>query len=80
MNEKSIQSVYNKIRELSASGPGQRPLVSIKSLAVEMGQKMAEIKPYLLHLRKMLLITSDNDYITDIRLTIHGLEWPMMPR
>jgi hypothetical protein len=80
MNDKSIQSVYSKIRELSAQGPGIRPSVSVKLLADKMGEKMAEIKPYLIHLKKMLLITSDNDYITDLRLTIHGLDWRMMPR
>jgi len=76
----SIQSVFNKIKEISGRGLQPRPFISFEELQAELRVSPDTLGPFLLHLKKMRLIIFDKKAMSAIKLTILGLHWEDMPR
>lgn len=76
----SIQSVFNKIKEISERGLQPRPFIPFEELQAELRISPDTLGPFLLHLKKMRLIIFDKKAMSAIKLTMLGLHWEDMPR
>jgi hypothetical protein len=76
----NIQSVFGKIREISAEGIDPRPYIAIATLQNEFRAGLDQLGPYLSHLKKMRLIIFNHKAPTAVKLTHLGQQWESMPR
>lgn len=74
-----IQSVFDKIREISARGLDPRPFIHFEELRSELRISADTLGPLLVHLKKMRMIIFDRKAMTAIKLTLLGLQSEYTP-
>lgn len=73
--EISVNTVFEKIREISAEYMEPRPYINVSTLEQELQTGISILAPYLVHLKKKRLIIFNRKHMTAIKLTQIGFFW-----